>query len=30
VALPAFLTAPEMLDEVTRWSVARLMPGSRK
>jgi pimeloyl-ACP methyl ester carboxylesterase len=23
-ALPAFLTSPELLDEVTRWSVARL------
>ena len=30
VALPAFLTAPEMLDEIARWSVARLMPGNRK
>jgi len=24
VALPAFLTSPEILDELTRWSVARL------
>jgi uncharacterized protein len=25
-ALPAFLTAPDLLDELTRWSVARLAP----
>jgi hypothetical protein len=25
-ALPAFLTSPELLDELTRWTVARLMP----
>jgi uncharacterized protein len=24
-ALPAFLTAPDLLDEITRWSVARLL-----
>ena len=29
-ALPAFLTAPELLDELTRWSVARLIPAPRK
>ena len=26
-ALPAFLTSPEVLDVLTRWSVARLTPG---
>ena len=25
-ALPAFLTSPEILDELTRWSSARLAP----
>ena len=25
-ALPAFLTTPDLLDDLTRWSVARLMP----
>jgi hypothetical protein len=25
--LPAFLTAPDLLDELTRWSTARLTPG---
>jgi uncharacterized protein len=29
-ALPAFLTAPDPLDELTRWSVAKLMPTSGK
>ena len=29
-ALPAFLTAPNLLDELTRWSIARLMPAHRK
>lgn len=29
-ALPAFLTSPEVLGELTRWSVARLMPTSAK
>ncbi|MGH9702974.1 MAG: alpha/beta hydrolase family protein [Candidatus Acidiferrales bacterium] len=29
-ALPAFLTSPELLDELTRWSVARLMTGNGK
>lgn len=26
-ALPAFLTAPDLLEELTRWSVAKLRPG---
>jgi uncharacterized protein len=26
-ALPAFLTTPELLDELTRWSAAKLMRG---
>jgi hypothetical protein len=25
-ALPAFLTAPDLLDVLTRWSEAKLMP----
>jgi len=25
-ALPAFITAPELLNELTRWSVAKLIP----
>jgi alpha-beta hydrolase superfamily lysophospholipase len=25
-ALPAFLTTPDLLDELTRWSVTKLMP----
>jgi pimeloyl-ACP methyl ester carboxylesterase len=25
-ALPVFLTTPDLLDELTRWSVAKLMP----
>lgn len=25
-ALPAFVTTPELLDQLTRWSVAKLMP----
>jgi len=25
-ALPAFITAPDLLDEMTRWSVAKLIP----
>jgi uncharacterized protein len=29
-ALPAFLTAPDLLDELTRWSKARLTPAYRK
>jgi uncharacterized protein len=29
-ALPAFLTAPDLLDELTRWSVAKLMPMRSK
>lgn len=28
--LPAFLTSPELLDELTRWSAARLMGTPRK
>ena len=28
-ALPAFLTSPEILDELTRWSVARLRTDKR-
>jgi len=28
-ALPVFLTAPELLDELTRWSVAVLRPDKR-
>jgi hypothetical protein len=29
VGLPAFLTAPAVLDEVTRWSVAKLVSPAR-
>ncbi len=29
-ALPGFLTAPDLLDEMTRWSVARLAPARGK
>ena len=29
-ALPAFLTAPDLLDELTRWSMVRLMSKHRK
>jgi pimeloyl-ACP methyl ester carboxylesterase len=28
-ALPAFLTAPDLLDEMTRWSIARLKADGR-
>lgn len=28
-ALPAFLTSPEILNELTRWSIARLAPHTR-
>jgi dipeptidyl aminopeptidase/acylaminoacyl peptidase len=28
--LPAFLTAPDLIDELTRWSIARLMPAHRE
>lgn len=28
-ALPAFLTAPDLLQELTRWSVAKLVPAPR-
>jgi pimeloyl-ACP methyl ester carboxylesterase len=28
-ALPAFLTSPQLLDELTRWSIARLLERGR-
>jgi hypothetical protein len=28
--LPGFLTAPDLLDELIRWSMARLTPPYRK
>ena len=29
-SLPSFLTAPEVLDEVTRWSVSRFVTMNKK